>query len=236
MSFSSMSDPGPVVDGKFADPGRAKSYFRNSRVTDLDEVAEALNFGVFNTLLDGEDTLTPEERFALMIWMCAGMMTAFVLWSILCSPRAQRRRLLLQQKQDQLRRPWRTLSLFHGSLFVLGHKKRPTPSKETKLGLLYSLAGKSDLYTQCEAVSALCYLSEVLQKKMPGVVVQDLSLLVLWSSSPAPAVSQRIPLMLAVLAFNRWAGLCDLFARRYACTHATTLCTARAVGGAMQSR
>ena len=41
-----------------------------------------------------------------------------------------------------------------------------------------------------------------MQKKMPGVIVQDLSLVLLWSSSPAPAVSQRIPLMLAVLALN----------------------------------
>ena len=192
-----------MASDPFRDPGRVKSYFRNNRVTNIDEVGEALNFGVFQTLLDGEDSLTPEERFALMIWAGIGMMAAFVLWSFLCSPRAQRRRLLARQKQDRLRRPWRMLALFHGSLFVLGHKKRPTPSKETKLGLLYSLAGKSDLYTQCEAVSALCYVSEVLQKKMPGVVAQDLSLLLLWSSSPAPAVSQRIPLMLAVLAYNR---------------------------------
>ena len=187
----------------FADPGRTKSYFRNNRVTNLDEVGEALNFGVFHTLIDGQDSLTPEERFALMIWVGVGMMAAFVLWSFLCSPRAQRRRLLAQQKQDRLRRPWRVLSLFHGSLFVVGHKKRPTPSKETKLGLLHSLAGKSDLYTQCEAVSALCHVSEMLQKKMPGVVAQDLSLMLLWNSSPAPAVSQRIPLMVAVLAYNR---------------------------------
>lgn len=67
---------------------------------------------------------------------------------------------------------------------------------------LHRLAGKADIFTQCEAVSSLCYISELLQQRMPGVVAQDLSLMMLWSSSPAPAVSQRIPLMLAVLAFN----------------------------------
>ena len=67
---------------------------------------------------------------------------------------------------------------------------------------LHRLAGKADIFTQCEAVSSLCYISELLLQRMPGVVAQDLSLMMLWSSSPAPAVSQRIPLMLAVLAFN----------------------------------
>jgi len=49
------------------------------------------------------------------------------------------------------------------SLFVHENKKRPEPTRETKLGPLYRLAGKADLYTQCEAVSAFCFLSGVLQ-------------------------------------------------------------------------
>ena len=48
------------------------------------------------------------------------------------------------------------------------------------------------------------YSTEMLQQKMPGVVSQDLSLVLLWSNSPAPAVAQRIPLMMAVLALNRY--------------------------------
>ena len=184
------------------DKGRVKSYIKNHRVTDVAEVAEALSLGVFYTLLEGEHSLSPEEKFALMIWTGLGMMVLFTVWSVQFSPRAQRRRLLAQQKQDRLRRPWRILSLFHGSLFVAGHRRRPEPANETKLGPLCRLASKDDIFTQCEAVSSLCYVSELLQQKMPGVVAQDLSLMMLWSSSPAPAVSQRIPLLLAVLAFN----------------------------------
>ena len=40
---------------------------------------------------------------------------------------------------------------------------------------LHRLAGKADIFTQCEAVSSLCYISELLQQRMPGVVAQDLS-------------------------------------------------------------
>jgi len=35
------------------DTGRVKSYMSNNRVTNLDEVGEALNFGAFSTLLAG---------------------------------------------------------------------------------------------------------------------------------------------------------------------------------------
>ena len=35
------------------DTGRVKSYISNNRVTNLDEVGEALNFGAFSTLLAG---------------------------------------------------------------------------------------------------------------------------------------------------------------------------------------
>jgi len=51
----------------------------------------------------------------------------------------------------------------------------------------------------------------MLQQKMPGVVSQDLSLVLLWSNSPAPAVAQRIPLMMAVLALNRYDFFLDFF-------------------------
>jgi hypothetical protein len=203
MESSFENLPEHLLQAPFAgDTGKVKSYIKNYRVTSLDEVGDALNFGAFHTLLDGQESLTPEERFAVMIWIAVGLMIFFLVYSMLFSPQAQRKRLLAQQKQDRLQRPWHLLSLFHGSLFVHGHKKRPEPAKETKLSLLYKLAGKADLFTQCEAVSAFCYIFDVLQKKMPGIVVQDLSLLLLWSSSPAPAVSQRIPLMLAMLSLN----------------------------------
>lgn len=115
------------------DKGRVKSYLRNYKVTSAAEVADALSLGVFYTLLEGEHSLSPEEKLALMIWAALGMMVLVTLWSCQFSPRAQRRRLMAQQKQDRLRRPWQVLSYFHGSLFVSGHRRRPEPAKETKL-------------------------------------------------------------------------------------------------------
>jgi hypothetical protein len=198
--MASKRDP---TYGGLGSKGRARTYLTNNRIQNLGQVGEALNLGFLNTLFSqGTQSLSPEERFALLVWAAFGVMGLFILWSMFFSPRVQRKRFMAHQRQKRLRRPWRILSLFHGSLFVQGPRTRPEPLKETRVGALFRLAGKPDMYTQCEAVSGLCYISEILQQKMPGIIRADFSLILMWSSTPAPAVSQRIPLLLAVLACN----------------------------------